>query len=668
MRKNGTCYTALPAEKLAPGARPSYKRTRPDGPETRGLPLCLPMLHVCLLTPFPSPARQAQFEAVRAALAADATALPTLLLGNLPAPAGEVLDAVVLRPHSITLLLLEARGGHLAIRDFAHAAWQLDGGPLTGSADADNPFQQFSQQKQRLQELLRPHLDPEQANLNFITGLLLFGEPVVFGPEVEERMAAVPAAGSFHLLADPARFTRRLAQLASPEIALTAADLTQLAQELGATDEVPVQAAAVGEQEAPETTAASGFLRQKASQLWHWLGAHDVDDLDTPPYGYEEEAARRQEKQELEQLRATLQADVAAQLRALELREAEREESLTQLRQQLAAAPAVTSEAAALQARIAVESREKELLEAARQASRAESEVRNRELDAKIEHLSRLMQQMQDATAAATMAPQASAAFTGATATRPPANASAGRYTAQAAQRLLRQWGWRRPRPGIIVGAVFGLGLLVWAWRAATADLPRRFEQNGAWGLLHANGDTLVPARYASLSEFRDGRAVAERQGAFGVLNEKGEETVAPAYDAMNSYADGFARVRIGDLYTFVDEQGVEFNRYYFNALDFSEGHAAVLDHRGWFYIQGPAEETKAPVLFQEAYPFHEGLARVKQYGFYTFIDEQYLTTPGAETKPFGRYTDAGDFNDGRARVVQDGRTFYINKDGEPVQ
>ncbi|GAA3919578.1 hypothetical protein GCM10022406_02550 [Hymenobacter algoricola] len=649
-----------------------------------------------MLAPFANAARHTQFEAVRAALAAEPQAPETLLLGNMALPDGRRLDALVVRPHGITLLLLEPRGGHLAIRDFAHAAWQLDGRPLTGQDEADNPFQQFSQQKESLQQLLRPLLAADQANLNFTTGLLLFGEPVVFGREVEERMAAVPAASSFQLLADPARFTRRLAQLATPDIDLTDSDIAQLAQEL-APEKTPAEPAGPPPAE-PESIAqpdaaysaqplaAGSFLRRKATDLWHWLGAHDLDDLDTAPYGYEEVAARQQEKQELEQLRTAMQADVTAQLRAMEAREAEREQSIAQLRQQLAIAPAVAPEAAELQARIATESREKEILEAAMQASRAESEARNRELDAKIQHLSQLMQQMQAAVPAAA-AQQGGAATASAVpaVADPTATSSAPRPTPADAPparplpfapapnasltkvRLLRKWRRRLPRVGLVAGGVLGLGLLAWALRSATAGPPQRFEQNGSWGLLAAAGDTLVPARYASLTDFRDGQAVVEKQGAFGLLNEKGTETVAPAYDAVNPYANGYARVRIGDLYTFLDDQGEEFSHYYFNALDFSEGRAAVLDRRGWFYISGPAAETKEPVLFQEAYSFHDGLARVKLKDAYTFITADYLTDP-TDTSPFGRYADAADFVEGRARVVQDGRTFYIDQDGDPVE
>ncbi|UOQ53727.1 WG repeat-containing protein [Hymenobacter cellulosivorans] len=628
------------------------------------------MLHVFLLGSFSDSARREQFEAVRAALAAEPNSPPTLLLGNVPGAEGEALDAVVLRPHLITILVLEPRGGRLTIRDFAHAAWQLNGAPLTGAAAADNPFQQFLQQKNALDQLLRPHLHAGQANLNFISGLLLFGEPVTFGPEVEERMSAVPAANNFQLLADPSRFTRRLAQLATPEIDLTAADLEHLAAELAPSADSTSAAAAPEPEEEPADAlsdepiapTAGGFLQQKAAQLWRWLGAEDVTDLDEAPYGYTEKtlAARNHEKQELERLQASMQQELATQLRAMEAREAEREKSIAQLRQQLATAPPVASEAARLQERLAVENREKEALDAAILASRAESEARNRELDAKIQQLEQLMQRLQAAPISSPAAPGYSSASSPAPTPLHP--------TIRAGFRQVRAWRRRLPRLAALGTGVLAVALVVGGVKSLMAGPPTRFTEHGRWGLLEADGDTLVPARYSSISDFIDGQAVVEQSGAFGFIGKNGQEVLPPTYDALNPYREGYARVRVGDTYTFLDEDGQEFDHYYYNALDFAEGYAAVLDYRGWFYIQGPDTPAQNPKLFREAYSFHDGLARVRLADGYTFIRKSYLRSPEADTKPFGRYSSASDFADGKARVTQKGRTFYIDEDGDPVE
>lgn len=237
--------------------------------------------------------------------------------------------------------------------------------------------------------------------------------------------------------------------------------------------------------------------------------------------------------------------------------------------------------------------------------------------------------------------------------------------------RQLRQWRRRLPRLAMAAGVLAVAGLGGWGLSRTVFSSPTQpFQENGKWGFTNGDDEPVVPARYASVAEFRENHAVVEADGAFGLVNEEGEEVVMPAYDALNPYAGDYARVRVGDAYTFLDKEGQEFNTYYFNALDFAEGYAAVLDHRGWHYISGPEEEdpAKSPVIFREAYPFQQGLARVRMADGYTFITPGYLQDPAADTAPFGRYTAATDFTDGRARVTQQGRTFTIDTDGDEVK
>lgn len=205
-------------------------------------------------------------------------------------------------------------------------------------------------------------------------------------------------------------------------------------------------------------------------------------------------------------------------------------------------------------------------------------------------------------------------------------------------------------------------------WRCNRSESPITFTKNGLTGLLAADGDTLVPARYTSIGAFQEERAVVEKDGVFGFVQADGQEIIPPAYDALYPYADGYARARLGGLYTFLNKEGEEFSSYYYAARDFAEGRAAVLDHRGWQYISGP-DEPAQPVIFQEAYSFQQELARVKTGGHFTFITPDYLADTTEGTAPFGRYTSATDFDEqGRARVVQNGRTFWLNRNGEEVK
>ena len=736
------------------------------------------MVHLFLAAPFPDTARAAQFAAVRAALAADA-ATDSLLLGNLVLEDGAApLDAVVVRPHGITLLVLVPRGGALGIPALGYGGWQLNGAPLTGGEDFDNPFEQFRQQKATLAAWLRPRFTPAQANLQFISGVVVFAAPLTFGPDVEAALNEAPAG--FQLLAGPADLPRRLRQLATPEIDLTTADLAEWAAELNdfAATLPPAPVPSINTRKAVNTpeaaaNAAGSFLGSKARALWGWLGANDVPDDDLPYGAAAALTASNEEKKHLEQLRQQMQADVQAQLQALETREAERERSIAQLRSELAQAPPVAAEATALVSRLGAETREKAALEAEMEASRAELAARNQELDAKIQQLSQLIGQLSAAPASALAAsgpPPASAKAPGAPdataapavpvisaapagtpvtivspaagvaaapalaaaapvalaaeqrpaprsapasapsaptagpvahagvaavpsvpaaplATAGPSVAANAPTAAPVAEQLralgvraraagvaavphLRQLGAAaRARPRVLLGAAGAVALLLAVWlfahRSSTALVP--YQENGRWGYANASGVPVIKAQFASAAPFEGGQAAVEKDGAFGLVDEAGKEIVAPAYDAINSYHGGYARVRVGEAYTFLEEGGQEFDHYFFNALDFAEGHAAVLDHRGWFYLNGP-EVPEKPVIFREAYSFTGGLARVRLPDGYTYITPDYLTNPANGTKPFGRYELAADFIDGKARVTQNGRRFLIDKNGEEVK
>ncbi|MBH8556592.1 WG repeat-containing protein [Hymenobacter negativus] len=698
------------------------------------------MVHYFLASPFPDAARAGQFAAVQAALQAEAGP-DTLLLGNLVLADGTApLDAVVVRPHSITLLILAPRGGRLSIPALGYGRWLLDGTPVPRSEDFDNPFEQFREQKAALAAWLQPRFTPEQADLSGISGLVLFEAPVEFSADAEAALEEAPAGFRINTVVE---LPICLRSLATPEINLTANDIAEWTAEWAAFVAAPAAGAPPGAQAraTANTTSASRFLGQKARALWGWLGANDVPDDDLP-YGYANTlSARNEEKQQLEDLRRQMQADLNTQLRALEAREAERERSITQLRAELAQAPPVAAEATALVSRLGAETREKAALEAEMQASRDELAARNQELDAKIQQLSQLIGQLSanpaaispaaappitaplpptnpvapPAPAASSVAkskpvaaastssgviesdalcaepvergPDSAGVSSSATATAKPdaeasprvlarsnrlehlrARAQAVAATLRPRLRQAREWGQAQPRAVLAAATAAVLSLGIWGLSHVGSTPPVPFQKNGLWGYADASGQPVIPAQFTAASPFEKGQAVVAKNGAYGFVDEKGKEIIPASYDALNPYAGDYARARVGDAYTFIDEEGQEFDHYYFNALDFAEGHAAVLDHRGWHYISGPDEPDTPPVIFKEAYSFAGGLARVKLTDGYTFITPDYLTDPARGTKPFGRYQQASDFVDGKARVKQGGRSFSINKHGEEVR
>ncbi|WP_375437018.1 hypothetical protein [uncultured Hymenobacter sp.] len=451
------------------------------------------MLHTFLFPPFTDPVRQVQFEAVQAALETEPNAPVSLLLGNFAVEeGGEVYDAVLVRPHSVTILLFVAGGGLLDISPSTPSVWHLGEQALRMPGGATNPFGQFRRLKEALADWLVSQLGPGHVAPELITGLTLFAAPVTFGPGVEQYLHTQPGADSFQLVQDVNQLVRRLRQLAHPEIQLSNAELTDWAQDLAAEHSDALEDTA-------DTLADStneGYWEQKARRLWRWLGAEDVPH--DAPYGSAAAvAASSEEKQHLEQLRQQVRLELSQQRQEMEAREAEREASITRLRAQLAQAPAA-SNSAVLEARLAAETREKVALEEAIRASRSEAAARNQELDARIQQLGQLIEQFQ-------ARPVASAPTT---ATNPTAHRYATRVaSANLFQRPTSQL--RLPRVALVGATAVGLGFGIWGltqvpWRD---DKPKE------------------PVRYSSVNEPEQDERADEESATDELLDSLNQET-----------------------------------------------------------------------------------------------------------------------------------------------
>ncbi len=352
------------------------------------------MLHRLSFAPFPDAATETWFAALGDALEADGA--DGLLLANLALETGNPLPAVVVLPGRVAVLQ-PTPGPPLPPQQAALAQWlgtwpELPPVPAAAIAGFTVP----------------PDSGAAAHAASGVDGWL-----VVPAPQLAARLRALPA-----------------------QEALTTAVLHQWADSL--TEEDP-------EGETAYERVPAGFWEQKARQLWAWLGAADVPA--DPPYGPVAPAPipppdGAAEQRRLEQLRQQVLAELQQQRQQMEAREAAREQSIAQLRQQLAATPSAAAEVAALQARLAAETQEKNALAATIAAARQEADARNRELEARMQQLDRQVAQLQTRPAAS-----ASAGSPPAPTTRPAAPSVAPAAPVTGRRSAGQQAPTRRPAP-----------------------------------------------------------------------------------------------------------------------------------------------------------------------------------------------------------------------------
>ncbi|UOQ70994.1 hypothetical protein [Hymenobacter cellulosilyticus] len=423
------------------------------------------MLHSLLFAPFADADRQAHYDALQAALAAEDPPVPTVLLGNFTV-ADAAFDAVVIRPRSVTALQLMPGQGELHIDAAALSSWHL------GGQELENPLATFQQQQRVLAAWLSADLGPTTVAPPDITGLAVFSAAVEFGPAVETQLRQLPEADTFGLLRQAAHLPRRLWNLTRVGIDLPETTLVRWFEDLAGE-------AATGEddvlEEVSELVAPMGFWEYRARQLWRWLGAEDVPH--DQPYGFsppDSQAASQDEKARLELIRQQVRAELQEQNRAAAAREAAREQTIAQLQAQLRQASAVAPESAELQARLAAETREKAALAEAVRQAQAELAARNRQLDARIEQLGQALQQLQARPAPAAPAASAPAPLSAA-APVTPATARLPRRVS-APPRPVADWQVRWHRVAVVAAVAGGLG-----W--------------GVWGAIHLAGKLISPPK-----------------------------------------------------------------------------------------------------------------------------------------------------------------------------
>jgi len=218
------------------------------------------------------------------------------------------------------------------------------------------------------------------------------------------------------------------------------------------------------------------------------------------------------------------------------------------------------------------------------------------------------------------------------------------------------------------------------------------FDEKGVYGTgskygyMDKTGEIKIPAQFDDAYEFSEGFAVVymfstdkepplpdswEPYGTHAFINAKGKYVFLCEEGWLTSFSEGIALVRDKEGQYFINTSFEKvFDVANFATIEpFIEGYALVQTkgtpypspiEKKWSYIDKTGN-LATDKEFEEANPFSEGMAAVKNNGKWGVIDNNFNLVIDYQ------YDSAGDFSDGLMAVEKDGKSGYIDKTGQVV-
>lgn len=152
------------------------------------------------------------------------------------------------------------------------------------------------------------------------------------------------------------------------------------------------------------------------------------------------------------------------------------------------------------------------------------------------------------------------------------------------------------------------------------------YKTNGKWGIIDTSNKTIQLAIYDNVEI--DGSTLSEQKmpsmafqsnmyvrnnGKVGMLKANGEDFIPVKYDSLGLYSDNMLVAKVGDKYSFLNEEGKETVPFvYSQAHNYSEGLAAVVDENGkYLFIDKLGNVAIKPKKYDRVDDFQNGTCKV---------------------------------------------------------
>ncbi len=208
------------------------------------------------------------------------------------------------------------------------------------------------------------------------------------------------------------------------------------------------------------------------------------------------------------------------------------------------------------------------------------------------------------------------------------------------------------------------------------------FEENGKKGVMDRHGNIIVPAKYDQVRDVTADGYAALRVGNEYIKTDSTGRRVDGRIDLSNLNEDRFYRngnqnfpggyitisgdtiISRGFTYPHYSESHRTPDGYDRELQRFYEGRAVVSGKERWFKRQGYIDlngNLVVDTIYDIAFNFKEGRAKVKLNGKYGFIDKN-----GNQITDI-KYDQACYYYGGRAQVMLNGKCGYIDLEGNEV-
>lgn len=152
-------------------------------------------------------------------------------------------------------------------------------------------------------------------------------------------------------------------------------------------------------------------------------------------------------------------------------------------------------------------------------------------------------------------------------------------------------------------------------------------QQEGKYGLIHPQGEWVLPCVYEAIAHAPDGQVIIQTNGRQGLYDREMKEILPSFYEQVSFLVDGTIRVKQNGLWGYIDEKGNEIIPIKYEELaalrqsrDNDLLKAKLGDKYGYINIQG--DEVIA-FNFDQAQDFQQGRAWVSKEGRWACIDQQ---------------------------------------------